>query len=155
MQSPAALNCDSNSVSRAEREGDNDTISKTQCQKPEVLSHQKASAGQHATACIVLTHVHNITMYPLQTVRLQGLVTQKARTVPLSTLRYLLKRPAFRETPYKAKVLALSLFVLRVLTDNSDCALSLNDFALFANRFYGRSYLHFISLLSKKVRLSL
>ena len=85
----------------------------------------------------------------------QGLVTQKARTVPLSTLRYLLKRPAFRETPYKAKVLALSLFVLRVLTDNSDRALSLDDLTFFANRFYGRSNFHVFSLLSKKVRLSL
>ena len=85
----------------------------------------------------------------------QGLVTQKARTVPLSTMRYLLKRPAFREIPYKAKVLALSLFVLRVLTDNSDRALSLDDLTFFANRFYGRSNFHVFSLLSKKVRLLL
>ena len=32
--------------------------------------------------------------------------------------------------------LALSLFVLWVLTDNSDSTLSLNDFALFTNWFY-------------------
>ena len=32
--------------------------------------------------------------------------------------------------------LSLSLFVLRVLTDYSDASLSLDDFALFANRFH-------------------
>mgnify|MGYP007070106860 CR=1 FL=1 len=32
--------------------------------------------------------------------------------------------------------LALSLLVLRVLTDNPDLTLSLNDFALVADRFY-------------------
>ena len=30
----------------------------------------------------------------------------------------------------------LSLFVLRVLADDSDSTLSLDDFAFFANRFY-------------------
>ena len=32
--------------------------------------------------------------------------------------------------------LALSLFVLRIFTDNSDTAFSLNNLALLANRFY-------------------
>ena len=32
--------------------------------------------------------------------------------------------------------LTLSLFVLRVLADDPDAALSLNDLALLANRFY-------------------
>ncbi len=31
---------------------------------------------------------------------------------------------------------ALSLFVLRILTDNPDASFSLNDFAFFANRFH-------------------
>jgi hypothetical protein len=37
---------------------------------------------------------------------------------------------------------ALSLLVLRVLADYSDNALSLDNLALFANRFYRRSDLH-------------
>ena len=38
--------------------------------------------------------------------------------------------------------LSLSLFVLRILTDYSDASFSLDDFALFANRFYWWSHLH-------------
>ena len=38
--------------------------------------------------------------------------------------------------------LTLSLFVFRVLTDNSDTTFSFNDFALIANWFYGCSNLH-------------
>lgn len=37
---------------------------------------------------------------------------------------------------------ALSLFVFRVLTDDSDGTFPFDDFALFANRFYGCSYFH-------------
>ena len=37
---------------------------------------------------------------------------------------------------------ALSLFVLRIFTDNSDTAFSLNNLALLANRFYWWSYFH-------------
>jgi hypothetical protein len=37
---------------------------------------------------------------------------------------------------------ALSLFVLRVLADDADGALPLDDFALFTHWFYGRSDLH-------------
>ena len=40
---------------------------------------------------------------------------------------------------------ALSLLVLRVFTDNPDLTLSLNDFALVADRFNRRSYFHFTS----------
>ena len=54
---------------------------------------------------------------------------------------------------FRISVLALSLLVLRVLTDNSDRALSFDDLTFLANWFYGRSNLHFNSLLSKKVRL--
>ena len=52
--------------------------------------------------------------------------------------------------PLSGSVLALSLLVFRVFTDNSDTSLSFNDFALFTNRFYRRSHLHFTSLLSQK-----
>jgi len=38
--------------------------------------------------------------------------------------------------------LSLSLFVLRILTDYSDASFSLDDFALFANRFYWWSNFH-------------
>ncbi len=37
---------------------------------------------------------------------------------------------------------ALSLLVSGVLTDDPDRTLALNDLALFADRFYGRSNLH-------------
>lgn len=47
-------------------------------------------------------------------------------------------------------LLALSLLVFWVFTDYSDASLSLNDFALFANRFYRCSDLHFNTLLSQK-----
>ena len=40
--------------------------------------------------------------------------------------------------------LALSLLVLGVFTDDPDLTLSLNDFALVADRFYRRSYFHFL-----------
>ena len=43
----------------------------------------------------------------------------------------------------RTSVLALSLLVFWVFTDNSDATLSLNDFALFTNWFYRRSNLHF------------
>ena len=42
----------------------------------------------------------------------------------------------------KVRRLTLSLFVLRVFTDYSDASLSLNNFALFANRFHWWSNLH-------------
>ena len=42
----------------------------------------------------------------------------------------------------------LSLLVLRVLTDNADLTLSLNDLALLAHRLYRRSYFHEKFLLS-------
>ena len=42
----------------------------------------------------------------------------------------------------------LSLFVLRILADDPDNTLALNDFALIANRFYRSSYLHSILLSS-------
>ena len=45
---------------------------------------------------------------------------------------------------------ALSLLVLRVFTDYPDFTLSLNDFALIADRFYRRSYFHFLPPLSAK-----
>ena len=38
---------------------------------------------------------------------------------------------------------ALSLLVLGIFTDDPDLSLSLNDFALIADRFYRRSYFHF------------
>ena len=44
--------------------------------------------------------------------------------------------------------LALSLLVLGVVTDDPDLTLSLNDFALIADRFYRRSYFHFLPPLS-------
>ena len=47
--------------------------------------------------------------------------------------------------PHCAWALALSLLVLRVLTDDPDLTLSLNDFALVADRFNRRSYFHFTS----------
>ena len=40
---------------------------------------------------------------------------------------------------------ALSLLVLGIFTDDPDLSLSLNDFALIADRFYRRSYFHFSS----------
>ena len=52
-----------------------------------------------------------------------------------------MKRPS--DENYPISVLALSLFVFWVFTDNSDATLSLNDFALFTNWFYRRSNLHF------------
>ena len=47
--------------------------------------------------------------------------------------------------PHCAWALALSLLVLRVLTDDPDLTLSLDDFALIADRFYRRSYFHLSS----------
>jgi hypothetical protein len=47
----------------------------------------------------------------------QAIVTQKASTESI-------------------KRLALSLFVLGILADDADASLSLDDFALLANRFY-------------------
>lgn len=43
--------------------------------------------------------------------------------------------------------LALTLFMLGVLTDYHDFTLALDDFALFAHGLHGRSYFHFIYLL--------
>lgn len=45
------------------------------------------------------------------------------------------------QSPHKVtdtnfRKLTLSLFVFRIFTDNSDTSFSLDDFALFANRFY-------------------
>ena len=48
---------------------------------------------------------------------------------------------------------ALSLLVLRVFTDDPDLTLSLNDFALIADRFYRRSYFHFFLLLLKQTAI--
>ena len=42
---------------------------------------------------------------------------------------------AHNEFLLNRRELALSLFMLRVLTDNSDASLSLDNFAFFANRF--------------------
>ena len=42
---------------------------------------------------------------------------------------------------------ALALLVLRVLADDHDFTLALNDFALFAHGLHGRSNFHFIYLL--------
>ncbi len=39
-------------------------------------------------------------------------------------------------------LLTLSLFMFRILADDPDYAFALNDFALFAHRLYGCSYLH-------------
>ena len=64
-----------------------------------------------------------------------------------------MKRPS--DENYPISVLALSLFVFWVFTDNSDATLSLNDFALFTNWFYRRSNLHYLSLLSQKSPLSI
>ena len=36
----------------------------------------------------------------------------------------------------------MTLFVLRILTDNTDTSFSLDDFAFLANRFYLRSNFH-------------
>ena len=44
--------------------------------------------------------------------------------------------------------LTLSLFVLRILADDPDNTLALNDFALIANRLYGSSYFHSLLLSS-------
>ena len=44
--------------------------------------------------------------------------------------------------------LTLSLFVLRVLADDPDAALSLDDLALLTDRFYWWSNLHWLILLS-------
>lgn len=50
--------------------------------------------------------------------------------------------------------LSLTLFVLRVLTDYSDAALTLDDFAFFANRFYWWSNLHSNSPFLTATRIS-
>ena len=42
----------------------------------------------------------------------------------------------------------LSLFVLRILADDPDNTLALNDFALIANRLYRSSYFHSLLLSS-------
>ena len=112
---------------------------------------------QHATARFVSMSAHNITMFPLQTVLRShaGACNTKSKNCSSIYHAVFIETTCFQGNSLQSKVLALSLFVLRVLTDNSDCALSLDDLTFFANRFYGRSYLHFISLLSKKVRLSL
>ena len=44
----------------------------------------------------------------------------------------------------------LYLLVLRILADYPDASFSLDDFALFAHRFYWTSNLHLKALLSKK-----
>ena len=38
--------------------------------------------------------------------------------------------------------LTLRLLMLRILANNHDFSVSLDDLAFFADRFYGRSYLH-------------
>ena len=43
---------------------------------------------------------------------------------------------------YSLILLTLSLLVLRILADDHDRTLALDHFALFADRFYRRSYLH-------------
>ena len=48
---------------------------------------------------------------------------------------------------------ALSLLVLGIFTDDPDLSLSLNDFALIADRFYRRSYFHFFLLLLKQTAI--
>jgi hypothetical protein len=48
---------------------------------------------------------------------------------------------------------ALNLLVLRVLTDDSDLTLSLDNLALIAHRLYRRSYLHEVLLPSSKQAL--
>ncbi len=132
--------------------------SKINIKKPENLFTPKRLSRNPTRSRVyridVYPQYHNVPSADRHAVLSQGLVTQKARTVSLSTKRYLLKRPAPGKFP-QSKVLSLSLFVLRVLTDYSDGSLSFNDLAFFANRFYGRPDLHCISLLSKKVRLSL
>ncbi len=45
-------------------------------------------------------------------------------------------------------LLTLSLFVLRILADDPDNTLALNDFALIANRLYRSSYFHSLLLSS-------
>ena len=45
------------------------------------------------------------------------------------------------------RLLTLTLLVLRVLADNHDFTLALDDFALLAHGLYGRSYFHLIYLL--------
>lgn len=122
------------------------------------FSHLKSnSASQHAAARIVLMHIHNITMFPLQTAMryLAGACNTKSKNCSYIYHAVFIETTCFQGKSLQSTVLALSLFVLRVLTDNSDCALSLDDLTFFANRFYGRPNLHCISLLSKKVRLSL
>ena len=44
--------------------------------------------------------------------------------------------------------LSLTLFVLRILTDDPDASFSFDNLALLADRFHRRSYLHFGILLS-------
>ena len=54
--------------------------------------------------------------------------------------------------------LALRLLMLRVLANYHDFSVSLDDLALFADRFYGRSYLHLsasFAYLSRHVILPL
>jgi len=67
------------------------------------------------------------------------IVTQKARTIIYKTIAL----PNYC-------ILALSLFVFWVFTDDSDRTLSSNYFAFFANWFYWWSYFHSNSPLSKK-----
>ena len=157
LQSPAALNCDGDGVSRAERESDNDTVSKAWHQLRSPFTPKRYSEIQHAAARIVSMPAHNITMFPLQTVLRShaGACNTKSKNCSSIYLAVFIETTCFQGNSLQSKVLALSLFVLRVLTDNSDCALSLDDLTFFANRFYGRSNFHVFSLLSKKVRLSL
>jgi len=62
------------------------------------------------------------------------------RTYDKTTPRHIVGWAIIREPGYAPNVsyakLALALLMLRVLTDNSDSALTLDDFALIANRFY-------------------
>ncbi len=61
------------------------------------------------------------------------IATQKASAISIMSIT---TNTQFRNNKIKLVGLALSLFVFRVLTDNHDTALSLNDFALFANWLY-------------------
>ena len=45
--------------------------------------------------------------------------------------------------------LTLALLVLRILANYSDTTFSFDDFALLANGFHGRFYLHDVNLLFK------
>ena len=47
------------------------------------------------------------------------------------------------------RILALTLFVLGILTDNHDFSLALNNLALLANFLYRRSDFHLNALLEK------